>query len=276
MIEEKILTFDGLPCQLGVDEAGRGPVIGPMVYGCAFSKIEDHDTVAQLGFADSKQLTESQRDSLFEKIKGSDKIGYITHSLSAHELSTKMLRKVKYNLNSISHDTCAGLIRRALAGGVNVREVYIDTVGDPERYAEKLRGIFPTIKVTVTKKADSLFPIVSAASICAKVTRDEHVKKIPTGTPIGSGYPGDQRTVDWLDANFDSVFAFGDQVRFSWSTVDELIEKKNGVLIDWHDNEEAPGFDPKQKSMSSFFSTRNRRKIFTMRNLKLVTSHSIK
>ncbi|TEB18697.1 ribonuclease H, partial [Perkinsus sp. BL_2016] len=67
-----------------------------------------------------------------------------------------MLRKNKYNLNAISHDTCAGLIRRAVEQGVVVTEVYIDTVGDPEKYRAKLQSIFPGINITVAKKADSL------------------------------------------------------------------------------------------------------------------------
>ena len=79
----------------------------------------------------------------------------------------------KYNLNAISHDTAISLIQGVLVKGVKVSEVYIDTVGDPAKYEKRLRDIFPQIpKIIVSKKADSLFPIVSAASICAKVSQD--------------------------------------------------------------------------------------------------------
>lgn len=54
---------------------------------------------------------------------------------------------------------------------VNSFQVYVDTVGPPEKYEAKLSSIFPGIKITVAKKADSLYPIVSAASICAKVSK---------------------------------------------------------------------------------------------------------
>ena len=69
-----------------------------------------------------------------------------------------MYSRVKYNLNEISHDTAIGLIRSALQAGVKVAEVYVDTVGPPEKYEAKLQNLFPEIKVTVAKKADSLYP----------------------------------------------------------------------------------------------------------------------
>ena len=71
----------------------------------------------------------------------------------------------------------------------------MDTVGDPGKYEQKLLKRFPTLKIKVSKKADSLFPCVSAASICAKVTRDEVLKNWKfledcQNTNFGSGYPG--------------------------------------------------------------------------------------
>jgi ribonuclease H2 subunit A len=74
--------------------------------------------------------------------------------------------------------------------------VYVDTVGTPEKYQAKLKQLFPAIDITVSKKADSLFPIVSAASICAKVIRDHILKHwnpdekdLNMSTKFGSGYP---------------------------------------------------------------------------------------
>jgi ribonuclease H2 subunit A len=265
MIEEKIFTFDRRPVLLGVDEAGRGPVIGPMVYGCAFAPIDTD--FKSYGFADSKQLNPDQRDQLFSLIKASEQIGYITHALSAEELSTKMLRKNKYNLNAISHDTCAGLIRRALERGVVVTEVYIDTVGDPEKYQQKLQYIFPGIKVTVAKKADSLYPIVSAASICAKVTRDLLVQAIPADdVPVGSGYPADERSVKYLESIFHPVLGFNDYVRYSWSTVDEMIKTKGGVDFVWHEENDQENIKGAQ-AMTNFLN--GKRKIYARKHMKL-------
>ena len=103
----------------------------------------------------------------------SDYIGWAIHVLSPNFISTSMYRRGKYNLNTMSHDTAIGLINKAIEAGVRVAEVYVDTVGPPDKYQAKLEAIFPELKITVAKKADSLYPCVSAASICAKVARDK-------------------------------------------------------------------------------------------------------
>jgi ribonuclease H2 subunit A len=81
--------------------------------------------------------------------------------------------RVPKNLNSISYEAAIEMIVKAISAGVNVSKVFVDTVGDPEAYEKMLTIRFENkIEFTVRKKADSLFKVVSAASICAKVTRD--------------------------------------------------------------------------------------------------------
>ncbi|KAI8006290.1 Ribonuclease H2 subunit A [Camellia lanceoleosa] len=87
-----------------------------------------------------------------------------------------MLQKNKINLNEISHNSAMGLVSRVLNMGVLLTEVYVDTVGDPEKYRISLSERFPSIKFVVAKKADSLYPVVSRASIVAKVTRDRALR----------------------------------------------------------------------------------------------------
>ncbi len=91
--------------------------------------------------------------------------------------------------------------------------MYIDTVGDPVKYQRKLQDIFPRVKVTVSKKADSLFPIVSAASICAKVIRDHCLKAwefkekgITPSREFGSGYPAGIMSLDHLSFAFIGIY----------------------------------------------------------------------
>ncbi|KFH06153.1 putative ribonuclease H1 large subunit, partial [Toxoplasma gondii TgCatPRC2] len=121
----------------------------------------------------SKKLKEWEREEAFEAIQAKrDLFGWSIHAIRSEEISAKMLRKKKYSLNEISHDTAISLILRTVKSGVNVTEVFVDTVGNANAYQAKLKAHFPSIKIKVAEKADSLFPVVSAASILAKVTRD--------------------------------------------------------------------------------------------------------
>lgn len=236
------------PVVLGVDEAGRGPVLGPMVYGIAYS-LESYlkDLQTKYGFADSKTLKDDKRRQLFKMIENDDHelhghVGWATTTMTAKDISSGMLQTVlgkgSYNLNEQAHDTTIQLIKQVLAKGVNVTKVFVDTVGPPASYQAKLLKIFPSVAVTVAKKADSIYPIVSTASVVAKVTRDLNLHFYNTHLPLlhnhalGSGYPSDPNTSKWLHANVDRVFGwcFG-LVRFSWQTSKDSLEKNNAVPV---------------------------------------------
>lgn len=229
-------STDGDAWIIGIDEAGRGPVLGPQVYALAYCrKRYAQSKLAGLGFADSKTLTDDVRCELFARmleardegqdaVDGEAPIKYAARIMSPHDISKGMLSRTPYNLNAQSHDATMGLIRDVLARGFNVTEVraaklqslgssaknlrqrpeqaYVDTVGQADSYRAKLSGAFPTVNFTVTSKADSLFPIVSAASVVAKVTRDKvldawtfsestFVDKhgLDDARTFGSGYP---------------------------------------------------------------------------------------
>ncbi|XP_040994998.1 ribonuclease H2 subunit A-like isoform X1 [Juglans microcarpa x Juglans regia] len=102
----------------------------------------------------------------------------------------------KINLNEISHDSAIGLINRVPNMRFLLTEVYLDSVGDAEKYRIELSERFPGIKFVVAK-ADSLYPVVSGASIVAKVTRDRALREWVFDETadnlhrnFGSGYPG--------------------------------------------------------------------------------------
>ncbi|KAK9240340.1 ribonuclease HII-domain-containing protein [Lipomyces kononenkoae] len=242
----------GEPCILGVDEAGRGPVLGAMVYALSYCLKSYSEKLPSFGFADSKQLTHATRMSLFSRMCNSvrsaddcqlfDNVGWATRIMTARDISSGMLRSQTgrvYNLNEQAHDATMALISQVLANGVNVTEIYVDTVGPPAPYQAKLSRYFPGIKVIVTKKADSLFPIVSVASICAKVTRDISLKyRDESDGTWGSGYPSDGKTTKWLKDSLDPIFGWGPVVRFSWQTSKDLLEKnKAAIKVDWDDQE---------------------------------------
>lgn len=246
-------------CVLGVDEAGRGPVLGPMVYAICYCPLSRLTDLEGLKVADSKTLTENERERLFAKMEeDGDFVGWALDILSPNLISTSMLGRVKYNLNSLSHDTAAGLIQYALDQGVNVTQVFVDTVGMPETYQARLQQRFPGLEVTVKAKADSLFPVVSAASIFAKVARDQAVKNWQfveslqdLDSDYGSGYPNDPKTKAWLRKHVDPVFGFPQFVRFSWSTAQAILEKE-AESVTWEDS--AAEEDPEQPGkITSYF-----------------------
>uniref|UniRef100_A0A3B3CAC5 Ribonuclease n=1 Tax=Oryzias melastigma TaxID=30732 RepID=A0A3B3CAC5_ORYME len=221
-------------CCLGVDEAGRGPVLGPMVYGICFCPVSKKQELKDLKVADSKTLSEEERENLFQNLdEAKSYVGWALHVLAPNTISTSMLQRMKYNLNALSHDTAISLIQYALDSGI-----FVDTVGPAEKYEEKLSQRFPGIEVTVRPKADSLFPVVSAASICAKVARDRVVKGWKFAEDLGdvdadygSGYPNDPKTKAWLLKYLDPVFGYPQFVRFSWSTTQTLLDNKEQKLL---------------------------------------------
>ncbi|GAA6010981.1 hypothetical protein JCM11491_005896 [Sporobolomyces phaffii] len=255
---------------LGVDEAGRGPALGPQVYGVSYCKVSYAEELAGLGFFDSKTLTDPIREELFKSIIEHEReVKYSVTVMSPHDISVGMLRRIPYNLNAQSHDCTINLIREVVDKGYNVKQCFVDTVGPAQDYQAKLSSLFPTISFTVCSKADALFPIVSAASIVAKITRDRILEdwtflepRVPRlalreaqvgekreadedgveadAEPederrlFGSGYPSDPKTVAWLESNFDPVFGFPNVARFSWAPVKNALIKK-GVHSKWSD-----------------------------------------
>ncbi|KAG9231607.1 putative ribonuclease H2 subunit A [Amylocarpus encephaloides] len=253
----------GPACALGVDEAGRGPVLGPMVYGLFYLPLPLSDPLLREThhFDDSKVLTPAVRSNLMEKLctPESDlytQCGWAVEVMSARDIGANMMKPTStYNLNAQAMDATIGLIHGVFKQGVNVKEIYIDTIGNPSTYQKKLEKIFPTAKVTVAKKADSLYPCVSAASVCAKVTRDAALEVLyesyveptkeeqdeemgNTRAPVepgwGSGYPSDARCTTWLKRNMDPVFGWGSEARFSWGTVKDLLDAKEiAANVEW-------------------------------------------
>ena len=198
---------------LGIDEAGRGPILGPMTYAAVYwSRKEEERLVQNHDFQDSKQMSKEARKVLFEKMIQVKDLGYVLRVLHASEISGNMLRPIPYNLNAMSHDAAMQMISTVLESGVNVTKVFIDTVGLPDAYKAKLDRKFygKGIEFVVEKKADSKFPTCSAASILAKVMRDELIDNWkfsegkfyqPLTKEYGSGYPSDPKCKTWMEQN---------------------------------------------------------------------------
>ncbi|KAI7693139.1 Ribonuclease H2 subunit A, partial [Sarcoptes scabiei] len=251
----------------------------PMIYSAAYCPFSIQKIIDKEKFQDSKTLTETQRRSMFTEIDNFEDIGWLSTILPPTLISTSMLKRCKYNLNQLSQDTAINLIQDLLDDGVRIQEVYVDTVGVPEKYEALLRRKFPSIKkIKVSKKADSLFKIVSIASICAKVLRDfivenwKFIEKIDFDhLDYGSGYPSDPKTKEYLTKIFDPIFGYPQFVRFSWSTITKILEEK-AVPCRWDDDDDDDDANPnnsneknkvknhkisKQKSIDTFFAPKN-------------------
>merc|ERR1711934_862945 len=133
----------------------------------------------------------------------------------------------------MSHDCAIAMVKHFKDRGVNITQLYVDTVGVEGYYQDKLEKIFPEMKIVVCKKCDDLYTICSAASICAKVHRDRLTESWNfkeqnlevNGDGWGSGYPGDAKCKEWLTNNMDPVFGFPQFARFSWGTVKEIAKE---------------------------------------------------
>ncbi|XP_063242458.1 ribonuclease H2 subunit A [Bacillus rossius redtenbacheri] len=232
------------PCVLGVDEAGRGPVLGPMVYGVCYCVAGRVGVLSELGCADSKSLTEEKREQIFEQLCAqTDCVGWAVEAIAPTTICNSMLRRQKCSLNQVAQDSTVALVRRVLCAGVNLTDVFVDTVGPADKYQAVLAKLFPRLRVTVEKKADASFPVVSAASICAKVSRDRALAAWSfqeglqlSGDAYGSGYPNDPVTKAFLVQNVDRVFGFPQLVRFSWSTAGRVLEER-AARVQWEDEE---------------------------------------
>ncbi|KAL0061918.1 hypothetical protein AAF712_011202 [Marasmius tenuissimus] len=251
-------TAEG-PYILGVDEAGRGPVLGPLVYGIAYCPESYTEDLEGLGFADSKTLTAVTRSTLLKTLcSDEENLGWSVRVICPQAISSGMLKKPPINLNRQSQEATVMLIKEVLAKGIVLSEVrtlynlgenliielplqvYVDALGNTTTYEQYLSSQFPGIKFTVESKADFKFKIVGAASVAAKVTRDACIEEwtyeepdyTPSDTELGSGYPSDPKTQAWLKDSLEPTFGFPKVVRFSWTTVKVLLEKE-GHQVQW-------------------------------------------
>ena len=258
----KIIRFPdelkGVELEMGIDEAGRGPVLGSMVY-CG--------SIAKLGYKwpkeidDSKKLTPEKRSEYLKKLMELP-VGFVVRILSAEEIDGKRLRPRSINLNELSHNAAFEMVQTFLDAGAKIRKIFVDTVGPADKYEDKFNNAFRKhgVIVKVSQKADSLFKCVGAASICAKVTRDNILssfnfveKGVNCDQEFGSGYPGDPITVSWLKKNLHPFFGFPSVVRFSWETVDKQLKEYDLLKF-----EEDLGKDEfPAKTDSHFFVERN-------------------
>ncbi len=196
----------------GIDEAGRGPLIGPMVIG---KVCGEPDQLRQLGAKDSKLLSQSRRKKVFD-----------------------LLRENAYSIDFIiiPEDTIDNFVRenrlnemeaKYMALMIDLENQYIidcpDT--DEERFRDYLINITGNKNIVAKHKADLIYPEVGAASIVAKVIREEEIERIRKEIgDFGSGYPSDPKTIEFVRSYYITHHKLPPHVRKTWKTLDRIIK----------------------------------------------------
>jgi ribonuclease HII len=207
----------------GVDEAGRGCVIGPLVVAGVSIKEENLCLLVNAGVKDSKQLSPHRREKLSSLIK-TVADGWFTTCLSPIEIDQAVeCGRRLHKLNRLEAIAFARVID-ALKPDI----AYVDAADVlEERFRVHVRETLHCKATVVSKhKADVDFPVVSAASIIAKVERDRVVQQLAeTYGDFGSGYAGDKRTLRFLEQWLQTNCEYPDFVRKSWKTARNMKKK---------------------------------------------------
>jgi ribonuclease HII len=211
----------------GVDEAGRGCVIGPLVIAGVLFKEERIPALTRLGVKDSKLLSAKKREALAAEIaRLAEK--RIVMKLSPVEIdrAVKSGRKL-HKLNRLEAQTMAIII-----GALEPDEAYVDAADVlEERFKHHIQEGLPfKAKVIAKHKADRTYPVVSAASIIAKVERDREIAAL-TGEygDFGSGYLTDPKTMRFLKQWLETHGEYPDCVRKSWKPAKQAKSEKGTV-----------------------------------------------
>jgi len=209
----------------GVDEAGKGSVLGPLVVAAVGTASEDR--LSDLGVKDSKQLPPRERERLYPLIRKRCKVATVT--ITAQEIDAT---RPEMTMNVLVARAHARVIQR-----LSPSCAYVDACDvNCFRYAEMVKGyLSPPCEIVSEHHADEKFAVVSAASIVAKVIRDREIARLAkTFGEIGSGYPSDPVTIRWLTGYIGDNPSPPPIARRSWKTVSTLIAKKTqSTLLDF-------------------------------------------
>lgn len=204
----------------GIEEAGRGPVIGPMVMAGILIEKEDEAKLKAIGVKDSKKLTPKQREDLFDRIKEiAKKIKIIIIEPAVIDVSVEA---EEHNLNWLEADKTIEILNSL---GADI--AFIDCPSNnTQAYSNYIRTKLKVkTELHAEHKADERYVVVGASSIIAKVTRDREIEKMKKkiGEDFGSGYPSDPVTKKFIEDNWEK---YPKIFRHSWETYKGLSKFK--------------------------------------------------
>lgn len=201
----------------GVDDAGRGSVLGPLVIAGVSIEHAKIKHLSDIGVRDSKQLSPAARKRLYKKIiKFVD--DYYVASIQPKTIDHSVS---KNRLNHLEAQYMAKVISK-----LKPNSSYVDSCDvNPTRFGREVSKLAKTGRIYSRHHADSRFTVVSAASIIAKVTRDKAIERLRKKYDLGSGYPSDSKTTqfvrDWIVTHKKTP----QFVRTSWKPVKMLMRQ---------------------------------------------------
>lgn len=243
---------------IGIDESGRSPVFGPLVY-CGFfcNKNKCEEYLKGLGVKDSKKVSEKKRREIQQRLVNENEMGWIVEIISPREISESMFKREKINLNQVSYNAVSRILKKIISLQKNKPErIIVDALGPKEEYIGFIQSIVKGVSIVVEVSADSLFPIVGAASILAKNICDDETKalkqvyqnkELNSFKEMGSGTWGDKKTCDWIMSHCDSIFGYPvDFVRLSWEPVIKAMDRFC-FPVEWFDDSTEKSFLTQEK-----------------------------
>ncbi len=213
----------------GIDEAGRGPVIGSMFIAGVLVDEKDMEKLDTMGFKDSKKLSDSKRRELGKKVEDfCEKI--VVEEFTASEIDE--LRKIM-SLNVIELRGFSRVIKKLEADRAIVDLPEPDGERFGRKIIEELPDNFKDLEIVAEHSADENYPIVSAASIVAKNARENHVEELKKkyGRDFRSGYPHDKPTINFLEDYYSKNGEMPEETRMSWSTAKKIVQQKKQSSI---------------------------------------------
>ncbi|MHC1601277.1 MAG: ribonuclease HII [Candidatus Nezhaarchaeales archaeon] len=196
---------------IGLDEAGRGSCIGPLAVSLVAVDDRGLKELKDVGVKDSKKLTPEARLELFPRIL-----------MVSSYVAIKMIQPHEIDSHNVSFLTMKAMcsLVKSLSQKASIKRVVIDYVNPAKKLERLMRGVLPReVEILIVEDADDKYAECMAASIVAKVARDNEICKLRDKYGVrGSGYPSDPETLEWLK----SVMSRGEIppcVRRSWRTV---------------------------------------------------------
>lgn len=199
----------------GIDDAGRGSMLGPLVIAGISLDKRKLKKLSLLGVKDSKKLSPKSREELYKKIlKIAD--DYYIAKISPRSIDASVKR---HCLNNLEAKYMAKVVSK-----LTPDTSYVDSCDvNPARFGKEISKLSDNHKIKSYHHADSRFVIVSAASILAKVSRDRAIAKLRKEHNLGSGYPSDSKTVKFVTKYYKKNHVMPSFVRKSWKPVQHIV-----------------------------------------------------